>query len=187
MDRVIDKISIRNATFAKIGLRDMIMHIQKTGGVHFSKFVMAEIGSYVGDSTEIFAECALEVHCVDPWKNGYDENDPSSYKFDMAVIEAQFDRLVERKANIVKHKMTSVEGAELFEDGSLDFVYIDGLHTYKGVIDDITAWKQKVKPGRWIGGHDYGHKLTPGVQEAVDELLGRPDARFRDTSWVKRV
>lgn len=187
MDRAIDKISIRNATFAKIGLRDMIMHIQKTGGIHFSKFVMAEIGSYVGDSTEIFSECALKVHCIDPWQNGYDENDPSSYKFDMAVIEAQFDELVSRKTNIIKHKMTSVDGADLFEDGSLDFVYIDGLHTYKGVIDDITAWKQKVKPGRWIGGHDYGHKLTPGVQEAVDELLGRPDARFRDTSWVKRV
>ena len=105
----------------------------------------------------------------------------------MGIIEAQFDELVSRKTNIIKHKMTSVEGAELFEDGSLDFVYIDGLHTYKGVIDDITAWKQKVKPGRWIGGHDYGHKLTPGVQEAVDELLGRPDARFRDTSWVKRL
>jgi len=182
-----DDISIRNAKFAKIGLQDMIMYIQKTGGIHFSKFIMAEVGSYVGDSTEIFSGCALMVHCIDPWQNGYDDNDPSSYKFDMSIIEAQFDRLVERKANIVKHKMTSAEGAQLFEDGSLDFVYIDGLHTYEGVIADITAWLPKVKPGMWIGGHDYGHKLTPGVKLAVDEILGLPDERFRDTSWVKRI
>ena len=179
-----DKISIRNAPTAIPGLQDMIMYVQKTGGVHFSKFVMAEIGSYVGDSTQVFAVACKEIHCIDPWQNGYDDNDPSSYKYDMKIIEAQFDEVADRFHNVIKHKMTSVKGAEEFEDESLDFIYIDGLHTYEGVIDDIKAWVRKVKPDGWVGGHDYGHKLCPGVKQAVDELLGIPEKRFQDTSWV---
>lgn len=182
-----DKISIRNAPHAKTGLRDMIMHVQKGTGIHFSKFIMAEIGSFVGDSTEIFSECALKVHCIDPWLNGYDDNDPSSYRWPMDVIEKQFDELVARKTNIIKHKMTSVEGAKLFQDNYFDFIYIDGLHTYEGVITDINAWKNKLKKGMYIGGHDYGHKLCPGVKVAVDELLGQPEARFKEGSWLVRL
>jgi len=178
------KISIRNAKFAKIGLQDMIMHVQRNSDKHFSKFVMAEIGSYVGDSTGIFAQSALQVHCVDPWENGYDENDPSSYKFDMSIIEAQFDALADEYYNIVKHKAYSVDGAKNFDDQYFDMVYIDGLHTYDGVIDDINAWFDKVKDDGWICGHDYGHKLVPGVKQAIDELLGEPKARFRDTSFA---
>ncbi len=184
-----DPISIRNAKGAIQGLRDLIMYVQRTGGKHFSKFVMAEVGCFVGDSTRVWSECALKVHCIDPWKNGYDDDDPSSYRWDMKIIEAQFDDLVLTcpNQNIVKYKIDSVAGAKMFEDGFFDFVYLDGLHTYEGVKDDIAAWLPKVKPGMWLGGHDYKNKLAPGVAPAVDEVLGEPDQRFRDTSWIIRL
>lgn len=184
-----EKISIRNAPGALRGLYDLVKYIQTTGGVQFQDFRMAEVGSFVGDSTRIWSECAKEVHCVDPWVNGYDDDDAASYTYDMKDVEAQFDELVATcpKQNIVKYKIPSVDGARMFEDGFFDFVYIDGLHTYAGVKDDITAWLPKVKPGMWIGGHDYGHKRAPGVALAVDELLGAPDMRFRETSWVIRL
>lgn len=177
-----EKISIRQAKFAKIGLIDLINHIGDT-----SKMVMAEIGSYVGDSTEIFAKNFATVHSVDPWQNGYDDSDPSSYNIPMERIEAQFDELLPKYPNIIKHKMTSVEGARLFEDASLDFVYIDGNHIYEFVKMDIDAWLPKVKPGCWIGGHDYQHKWAPGVKPAVLEKLGGIDMHFRETSWIKRI
>jgi hypothetical protein len=45
--------------------------------------------------------------------------------------------------------------SELFEDNSLDFVYIDANHTYEGVKEDIKYWYPKVKPGGLLLGHDY--------------------------------
>lgn len=178
-----EKICIRNAKFAKIGLQDLINYIGDT-----SDMVMVEVGSFVGDSTQIFARNFKTVHCVDPWENGYDdEMDPSSYTWPMSQVEAQFDELCQEFPNIIKHKMPSERGADLFEDESLDFVYIDGNHKYEFVKIDIESWFPKIKKTGWIGGHDYQHKWAPGVKPAVDEILGEPDARFRETSWIKKI
>jgi hypothetical protein len=37
-------------------------------------------------------------------------------------------------------------------DEQLDFVYIDGLHDFKSVIDDIAAWYPLVRKGGWSAG-----------------------------------
>ena len=42
----------------------------------------------------------------------------------------------------------------------------------------------KLKKDGVIAGHDY-HKNWPGVMEAVDTLVGKPDWIYRDTSWIK--
>jgi len=65
--------------------------------------------------------------------------------------------------------MDSVKGAERFADGELDFVFIDGDHTYGGVKEDLAAWYPKVRPGGFFGGHDYGD-VCEGVKRAVDEF-----------------
>ena len=79
----------------------------------------------------------------------------------------------------VKHiinpvRMDSVLASSKYEDGSLDFVFIDGSHLYKAVKADIKAWLPKVKVGGYIGGHDYGNFNEPlnGVKKAVDEIFG---------------
>jgi hypothetical protein len=36
----------------------------------------------------------------------------------------------------------------------LDFLFIDGDHTYEGVKDDYEMYKHLVRPGGWIGFHD---------------------------------
>ena len=43
----------------------------------------------------------------------------------------------------------------LIPDGSLDFVYIDGDHTAKGVILDLLIWLPKVRCGGLVLGDDY--------------------------------
>ena len=62
----------------------------------------------------------------------------------------------------------SLEGARDVADGSLDFVYIDGLHDFDSVMGDILAWAPKVRPGGMISGHDYCHIHRYGVIPAVD-------------------
>jgi alkanesulfonate monooxygenase SsuD/methylene tetrahydromethanopterin reductase-like flavin-dependent oxidoreductase (luciferase family) len=181
------KISIRNAKTAKPGLYDLIKHYETETGKSFKDVVMVEVGCYVGDSTEIWAQNCKEIHAVDPWLNGYDDTDPSSYNIPMKTIEAQFDELLPQYPNIIKHKMKSVDAAALFDDESLDFVYIDGDHRYEAVKDDIDAWLPKVKKGLIIAGHDYQHKWAPGVKPAVLEKLGSIDRHFQDTSWCKKI
>jgi hypothetical protein len=183
---IMDKISIRKAPTAIPGLIDLINHVEANSEKPFKDFVLVEVGSFVGDSTRVFARRCKEIHSVDPWKNGYDdEHDPSSYTWPMERIEAQFDEVVEECGNIIKHKMTSLEGAELFEDESIDMVYIDGNHLYEYVKQDIIAWSPKVKKGGWVCGHDWQHKKAQGVKPAVLETVGQPDKTFQDTSWCK--
>jgi predicted O-methyltransferase YrrM len=45
--------------------------------------------------------------------------------------------------------------ASQFADETFDFVYIDGNHELKWVIQDLYAWIPKVKKGGVISGHDY--------------------------------
>jgi len=49
----------------------------------------------------------------------------------------------------------STQGADLFQDNSLDFVYIDANHAYDYVVEDMEKWYPKVKNGGYLIGHDY--------------------------------
>lgn len=174
-------ISIRNAKNAKLGLERMIKYVNSISPVK----VMVELGCYVGDSTEIFAKHFDIVHAVDPWVNGYDDNDAASFQHIMAKIEAQFDEMAAKYKSIVKYKMTSEEALDAFKDQSVDLVYVDALHTYRGARDDIARYLPKIRPGGWLCGHDYQQRFA-GVIKAVDEA-GGPDKVFKDTSWAIRV
>jgi len=65
-------------------------------------------------------------------------------------------------------RMTFAEAFDLFEDESLDFIYIDGYaHTGQEGGETIWTWARKVKVGGLIAGDDY-HADWPLVVEAVD-------------------
>lgn len=53
---------------------------------------------------------------------------------------------------------------------NLDFVYIDGDHSYEAVKADIPHWYANVRPGGMLGGHDF-HNKNPGVIRAVTEFV----------------
>lgn len=145
---------------------------------------MVEIGSYAGESAEAWAKSGIfsSITCVDMWKNGYDPYDPAAPTAELA--EKSFDRVAERYPVIHKMKTGSIEAASSFEDGSLDFVYIDADHRYESVKRDIKAWLPKVRKGGILAGHDYHTDCWPDVVRAVDETVGKPRRVFMDTSWM---
>ena len=53
-------------------------------------------------------------------------------------------------------------------DSSLDYLFIDGEHSYESVAADIKNYHSKVKTGGIVAGHDFS---WPGVQEAVFEFI----------------
>jgi mannosyltransferase OCH1-like enzyme len=69
------------------------------------------------------------------------------------MVSKKIDHLY--KTNVELIKKYSVEASLLFEDNSLDFVYIDARHDYKGILEDLHAWYSKVKSGGLVSGHDF--------------------------------
>ena len=90
------------------------------------------------------------------------------------------------------------QALSLFEDESLDFVYIDGYaHTGEDGGKTIYSWASKVRVGGVLAGHDYHEEAWPLVVQSVDafaaavksEVLVLPPAKEphgndRYPSWV---
>ena len=53
----------------------------------------------------------------------------------------------------------------------IDLLFIDGDHSYTGVIKDCTNWIPKVKRNGLVLFHDFGRDSLPEVYQAVQEEL----------------
>jgi hypothetical protein len=135
---------------------------------------VVEHGSFSGVSSRVLSLHCEKLHCIDPWPVGLQQGGSMN-------PESMFDEILVDYPNITKFKSTGAEAAKSYEDHSLDFVYIDGDHSYAAVINDINTWKSKIKKGGYIAGHD-SHMY--GVLKAVREHLGEPIEIFNDTSWI---
>jgi hypothetical protein len=70
----------------------------------------------------------------------------------------------------------STEAAAKFADEYFDFIYIDAIHFYADVAQDLAAWGNKVKKGCFIAGHDYDRDPNFDVNRAVDEFARSKNA-----------
>jgi len=71
---------------------------------------------------------------------------------------------------------------------SIDFVYIDGDHSYDGVKKDIDLYYPKVKSGGIIGGHDFRADES-GVAKAVLEFVDKNNLKlqgFKMDWWITK-
>ena len=75
-----------------------------------------------------------------------------------------------------------------FEDESLDYIFIDGDHSYEGALTDCELFFPKIKNGGIFAGHDWS---LAGVQKAVNEFKdrnGSPNIRIVEVDvwyWIK--
>lgn len=166
------------------GLVDMIEYMNKSD--RFNPETMIEIGSYVGESTAIFANYFKKVISIDPFINDYDVNDLVCEHADFDIVYQQFLSNMSKFNNIQHIRKLSSEAVSSFALESVDFVYIDGCHTYDQVKEDIINYLPVVKKGGFIGGHDYTGNW-PQVVKAVNDVLVKVDYTFADGSWVKEI
>jgi len=136
--------------------------------VNKKNLIGVEIGIFQGHhAREMFEKLDIvKLYLVDPYRK-YDST--LSPHLESAKEEAK-RVLAEFKDKIVMIYKESVEAVKDIDDESLDFVYIDGGHSYDAVSQDIPAWYPKVKSGGLVGGHDYTPDYFPGVVKAVDEF-----------------
>ena len=166
------------------GLEDLIKYVNNF--LDTKEMTMIEIGSYAGESTEIFAKNFKQVIAIDPFQNDYDPNDVTCDYMDLTDVYYKFISVIENYENVIHFRKTSDDAIEDLKNTKVDLVYIDGLHTYEQVKKDIKNYKNLLKENGFISGHDY-HEVWEGVVKAIDESLGKPDNKFSDTSWIKKI
>lgn len=160
------------------GLRTLVKGLPE-----FSDIV--EVGSWAGESTRIFLDNknVRSITCVDPYDADLAGEEMAKHG---DIKDAKFEFCVQVLANnphAFLLQTTSVEAAKILRYRTYTMVYIDGLHLYESVKEDIMTWYPRVAVGGWIAGHDY---QIEGVQKAVNEAFGVPDWVFEDTSWIVR-
>lgn len=158
----------------------------------------AEIGVAKGD----FARTVLSqwrgstYYMIDPWvkqsKEVYPENT------DGAPYDKWYEDCCQIAAEDSRAKMIrnySVNAAHQFVDGQLCWVYVDGNHAYRNVMEDMDAWWPKVKMGGMMGGHDFLNKTDEGwfceVEAAVIRWSREHNVPFTATPctswWIRKT
>ena len=148
---------------------------------------IVEVGSWKGRSASFMAveiinsNKNIKFDCVDTWEGSIEHK-----TYDVITEEKLYDIFL---SNIepVKHvinpiRMDSIEASKLYDDNSLDFVFIDASHEYEDVKKDILAWLPKVKIGGILAGHDYD--TFEGVNRAVDEIFNINDLELSDYCYI---
>ena len=138
--------------------------------------ICVEVGVAKGNHAEyILRQDPKELHLIDPWgifKDGFvppiTENS----------FEERYQNVCERfknDKNVVIHRAYSHDVCETFEDESIDWVYIDGNHTYEGTLEDLYLWWPKLKIGGYLTGDDYAPTSNPrfGVVKAVNDFVAK--------------
>jgi predicted O-methyltransferase YrrM len=176
----------------RAGLAALFFELGFTRGV--------EIGCWEGEFAEILCQANPQLHLttVDVWAL-YARMcaNPHPERFELAERRA-YGRLAAYPHCTLAHDWSD-NVASTVPDGSLDFVYIDGDHTYSGVRADLQLWTPKVRSGGIVSGHDYRaflpheHELPVEVVRAVDTFMAGhglgplfvfdPIRRDRNPSW----
>lgn len=131
-----------------------------------------EVGTDHGQYAQQLCEGipGLRLECVDPWVAYTEGNKVHSQEEVRQIYLEALERL--KPYDVGFFPMTSMEAVKDFVDNSLDFVFVDGNHEYDYVLEDMTEWYKKLKPGGIMAGHDY--KVDPinkyGVIEAVKKF-----------------
>jgi hypothetical protein len=166
------------AGFAQFDTRDeMIDQLIPSGGT------IVEIGVFQGDFAEVLVKTKPKhLYLVDCWEataicsGDVDGNNMKHFSSGEGLWKSVNARY-EFYPNVSIHRQYSSEFLKSLENLSIDVIYIDGDHSYKGVKEDLNNAFPKIKKGGWIMGHDYEMNLKKaqfvyefGVKQAVDEF-----------------
>lgn len=140
---------------------------------------IVEIGSFKGKSTIALAKGSQllttqkrPVWAIDPFS--HPALAPYKEGFKANIHKAGIDSVV----NVIK-KPSQEAYADCPE--AIAALFIDGDHSYEGVVHDIIHYASRVVPGGIIAFHDYSYRECPGyewaelpgVTQAVDEMCAQ--------------
>jgi len=137
---------------------------------------IAEIGVYRGQfAAKLLDGCPgiATYYMIDPWRHLDDWNKPANKSDDVfeGFYREAMERTSEHEAKRVVLRGTTTEVLDEIPDGSLDFAYVDGDHTLRGITIDLIRVFPKVKDGGWIGGDDFSPSIWQHSAEFEPTLV----------------
>lgn len=147
-----------------------------------------ELGSFKGEfAKNITTKWEGKLYMIDVWRPLSDEDydDISNHKNHIDAYSTAMNNIKGFEDKTFMLRMVGSEGAKLFADESLDFVYIDANHTYESVKEDIDIWYRKVKKGGLVMGHDYlPDYFYEGKEEKNQALYTFPDGKPEEAEYA---
>lgn len=144
----------------------------------FDNAVFVEIGVWKGKSIMYMAQKikesgkTIKLYGIDTFEGlPVDSMPPGKNEIKSSLFQIYLHNIKPLNNYISTIKGNSHEVHEMFADKSIDFLYIDGDHSYQGIKKDIELWYPKVKPGGIIAGHDFIDDYNMGVVQAVKEFF----------------
>ena len=95
-----------------------------------------------------------KLSCVDPYIAPMRKD--TTREEDLLMAQERLS-LFEGRWEIIRRPSTLA--CRDFQNQSLDFVYVDGDHTYASVVEDLNCWFPKIRDGGILAGHDI---VMPG-------------------------
>ncbi len=157
---------------------------------------IVELGCWKGKSSSFLITEALksgkniDLNFVDTWAGSPEHLDPSEGAYEEGLVEDPdfVYKIFQDNINKIDYpknilRMHTFKASKLFENNSIDFLFIDTAHEFKHVEKEISLWYPKVKSGGIIAGHDY---FYPGVMRAVKDFSRKYDISIRviNSSWI---
>lgn len=140
--------------------------------------LFVEVGSFKGRSSAYMATeivnsgKKIDFHCVDTWAGSVEHQAGAECEVKEVVEGTLYDTFLNNMKPVEGYfkpmRMTSLEAAAQYEDNSIDFIMIDGEHSYEAVKADIQAWLPKMKNGGVMTGDDA---FSMEVRKAAQECL----------------
>ena len=146
---------------------------------------MIEIGTCHGGNADYILNHLkrVQLYVIDPFLPNYDTDDSVSLMFNNYAHK--YNLSDQQISNYWTHAMfhdmeqkygcryklfntTSSNACRFFSDKSMDVIFIDGLHTYEGVKQDIICFAPKLKENGILLFNDYEVRMFPGVTKAVN-------------------
>jgi len=145
--------------------------------------VGAEIGVRLGLNAEWMLKNMniKKLFLVDPYEPYYESTKIVYVNINiMKIAKKRLARFNDKTQFIIMRS----SDAHKYVPNNLDFVYIDGCHTYQQVKEDIENYFPKVKVGGLIGGHDFFGDYCGLVRAVVEFSASKKlELHGEETDW----
>jgi hypothetical protein len=142
--------------------------------------VVSEIGVALGNFASQIVEYSSPkvLHLIDPWE-GLEGEYVKAYRGTKAKnneIANRFELVQRRFAdnpNVRLHRDFSQNALPRFPDNTFDWTYVDAMHDYDSVLNDLRLVDPKVRDDGLILGHDFSdtNRANFGVVPAVKDFV----------------
>ena len=135
-------------------LKDLIKDLNN----NYPLGIGVEVGVFKGETSKYILEnWNGTLYMIDIWR-GLSENkyeDSTNNSLHPTAYKETIDNIAGHEDRGIMIRAASKEASRLFQNESLDWIWIDANHAYDYVKEDIELWWPKLKKGGLFSGHDY--------------------------------